>query len=460
MPGLDTTAVDAARARMFEAFGAKHQQLTSDHIRGIYHPSVLEADRAIALRAVYDYQQEVLKFGVATNNLPLQQQAELMMTRIGEQMRSVVGNAPIDGPGGLKELMLAVAGGEVVDDLGLPDELKYAMYAGAVGKVMRGRSGGGGGGGGRTGLVGRMFRRGGGYGLGRIAAGPGAMAAAATRGAATEGGYSGVNALLGAGDVTSAVGNNRARMRRALAEAISGPASRVAAAKGPNLLHNLDLRMDDDTERPAAKSDREAVERLRKDVARAVANPRVLAERLDERLAPMRTINDKLADKSRDKLTGAYMHLNAALPRDPGSNYTFGRSNWEMDELAVFEAAETIRGTITPMLVIEDALAGRPVSIQAARAVQQVWPEILADTKMDLLEAVAGNEDKVPYETVVQASTLYGQAFDATMQPEFRAFMKNMQLSEQESQVPAGPPQGGGGGTYDEDLTMSQRLQK
>lgn len=84
--------------------------------------------------------------------------------------------------------------------------------------------------------------------------------------------------------------------------------------------------------------------------------------------------------------------------------------------------------------MLEDAAAGRHVSMEAAETLRVVYPRLYQEAQRRLIEQATTGEAKIPFERRVQLSLLFDLPMDPSMEPGYAAAL-------QETYKPAPVPQ-------------------
>ena len=449
-PPVDSSQLAAARQRVMQAFGVEEGAITSGHWSRYY--TLDDKARVEGARALSDYMDEVEDFAKRSGNSRLEKSVKDYRGELREEYSKLFGGAPAEGPGSMKEVLATVAGVEMLDDLGLPDEMKWMVYGGILKRHLGKAPKQGGRGPLLSRLKNRMVTRGAVYGASNLPRGAGAAASGFGRGALAGGAWTAVDQIMAGRGAQHLVVENQDRVRRAVARAVSKSAPKAAKAHiGIQWIRrsSFDVTEVEGNERKKYKSDVEAFQDRARELARFNIDPSGTKTAIQERLAPVYGLNEELGQRATDKAFAVGSYLGQYAPKDPGSVYAFGKSNWRPGELELYAFAERMRGAMAPMDTIIAAIESGEITPEAAHAVRTLWPEMLRDTQVALLEEVERLGDKMPYSRIVSTSLLYDTAFHHTMRPEFRQFMQDFQMKKYEALKQPVAPGGGSGATDD-----------
>lgn len=150
---------------------------------------------------------------------------------------------------------------------------------------------------------------------------------------------------------------------------------------------------------------------------------------------------NRLSHSVRVKL--AYVDSKAPRP-PPVPAFLQGDGEWRPSKERLASWARVIQAAEDPVGVLEDAAAGKPVSLEAAETLKQVYPALFQEARMELLRRAPEMEGKAPYSRRVAMSILFDVPADSSMRPEHIQFLQQGNTSAQQpaqgSPAPSQPP--------------------
>jgi hypothetical protein len=333
--------------------------------------------------------------------------------------------------------------GEVVTSLGLYEA--GDTVGGPVGdlaKVAAGyRLAKGAGGKGARGFVGKVVR-----GMGRNMAGraaskilPGAGGAGsmAAYGVGANA-FSGVfNTLAGQRAIAGLTGNTVTRIGAAFGTLAKPTNSALHAGQNSaSLIRDARFGYGETADKPTRKTTREAFKDRSEELAAAAANPMAAQQAIYDQLAEVRKVAPYVADELEMLAAGVTAFLYEKLPRDPGTMMRMGQSSWRPSDHDIRVWGEYVKGALAPVDTFEEAMAGK-ITPQAADAVRTLFPRLYGEMQRELAERAPELAKKLSLQERTRLSILFDTPLDSTMRPDFRGFMAEQRLIQQERDAAA-----------------------
>jgi hypothetical protein len=172
---------------------------------------------------------------------------------------------------------------------------------------------------------------------------------------------------------------------------------------------------------------------------KAVMRPEARAA-VAESLKPVAAVNPLLADRMETIAARRLELLANALPRKPDilANALGGPDNWRPSDMEMRAWARLATAVEDPIGVLERAKDGL-VSVEDARAMREVYPEMLADFTQQVVSQLHESKAPLPYHRRVALSLLTGQPLDPAMEPRILATLQEQFAAEEPAETSPGP---------------------
>ncbi len=166
--------------------------------------------------------------------------------------------------------------------------------------------------------------------------------------------------------------------------------------------------------------DASGVPKLRSEARAAIA----------DRLRPIAAIDPVLADRLETKAAQRIEYLSSILPRKPDmGGIQTGPDTWLPSDMLMRGFARSAWAVEHPHDVLDRAVHGK-VTIEEAKALRAVWPEMLADYVNKIAAAAPTLATRLPYRRQLSLWTLTGVPVHPTMTPAVLRTIQGMYASE------------------------------
>jgi hypothetical protein len=108
-------------------------------------------------------------------------------------------------------------------------------------------------------------------------------------------------------------------------------------------------------------------------------------------------------------------------------------------KLAIRTWSKYVEAAEDPAGILEDAAAGRSVSMEAAETLKSVYPRLYQEAQKRLIQQATAGEVKIPFNRRIQLSLLFELPMDASMDPAYASYLQAPYQAAPVSQQPATP---------------------
>lgn len=129
------------------------------------------------------------------------------------------------------------------------------------------------------------------------------------------------------------------------------------------------------------------------------------------------------------------------MPKADAPSIMTGRQ-WMPAKLSVQTWSKYVEAAEDPAAVLEDAAAGRSVSMEAAETLKTVYPRLYQEAQKRLIQQATTGEKSIPFARRVQLSLLFDLPMDASMDGDYAAYLQSAYQAKPISQGAAQPSPG------------------
>lgn len=129
------------------------------------------------------------------------------------------------------------------------------------------------------------------------------------------------------------------------------------------------------------------------------------------------------------------------MPKADAPSVMTGRQ-WMPAKLSIQTWSKYVEAAEDPAAVLEDAAAGRAVSMEAAETLRTVYPRLYQEAQKRLIQQATTGEAKIPFARRVQLSLLFELPMDSSMDPAYAGYLQSAYQPKPVSQQPAVAPPG------------------
>lgn len=254
-------------------------------------------------------------------------------------------------------------------------------------------------------------------------------------------GHWAVTGLLGLkGAVTGTISNSVARWAPKITRG-------ARAANLPARVDPLRQRLDGTTDK--GKKTRAELMKARSEEIRRAAP--IVRDTLYRSLEPVAGQHPQFASALHETASRQFEALTARLPRDPGTMISGMRSMWKPDDVATEVFGRTYEAFQKPVMVARRALEEGSITPEAAKALQQFYPEVWQMVRVGMLERLSDPEvvKKMDINEQAAMGRMLGVTMHSIQTPRFIAAQQAMFRQRNEPQPirpmssPSNNPSGG-----------------
>jgi hypothetical protein len=235
-----------------------------------------------------------------------------------------------------------------------------------------------------------------------------------------------ISTLAGIQSASDEVGTGIRKSVDSFVDLATKPVPRTAAVRpvitagllDVSLLPERVLERDRERKRPTKQ---EAFRRLSKEVAELQANPSRLVEGLAKINEPLSSAAPATTAALAGTATRAVAFLAAKLPQNP--RWGIGADRWEPSPVELTKFERYLSATLDPQSFLLNLSQGS-INREAVEAMEVVYPRLLDDIKLQVVNKLSEAGDNVAYQDRIRLSLLFGVPLDQTLSPSFIAAMQ------------------------------------
>jgi hypothetical protein len=190
-------------------------------------------------------------------------------------------------------------------------------------------------------------------------------------------------------------------------------------------------------DRKEEKTAQDAAKARIEELSRAAADPEGVRAAVREKVG---AADPDLANAIADATLVKLQYLQKHAPKAPPPSM-FGARPWHLSTGEIERFARRVRAADDPLTVLQDVERGT-VTVEAAEALREVYPELFSEVQTRLLSRAAELEAKLPYQRVMSLSLLFDAPLDDSLRPQNLAVLQSAHASSAaQGPSPAAPGQ-------------------
>lgn len=164
-------------------------------------------------------------------------------------------------------------------------------------------------------------------------------------------------------------------------------------------------------------------------------------QQVAQKLQPLHTISPQLADRAETFIARKHAFLASKLPRRPGyETLQIGPDNWQPSSLEIRRFARYAAAAESAQ-EIEERLARGVLSVEDAETYRELFPEHLAQLKMDIALRLPELKASLPFERKMALSILTGVHLVPALNPRIMAILQRQYSEEPNTEGGTQAPQ-------------------